>query len=85
MTNTKHTQKRGPKAPTLVMIPLSELVAKLPPNANIKLSRVWHEEIQETLGFTKVVNDFLQTTSESPQQPENKILVEALDLSSGDE
>lgn len=70
------TPKRGPKAQTLIMVPLSELVSKLPSTGNVKISRVWYEEIQKTLGFIETVNESIQQAVE----PENKILVEALDL-----
>jgi hypothetical protein len=70
--------KRGPKSQTLIMVPLSELASKLPPSANIKISRVWFQEIQETLGLTKSVNELL--TSVQPE-PAEQISVTTLDLS----
>lgn len=66
--------KRGPKTQTLIMVPLSELVSKLPAGSNVKLSRVWYESIQETLGLNKVEQSF-----ETPE-PQDAILVESLDL-----
>lgn len=69
------TKKRGPKSQTLIMVPLSELVAKLPAGSNVKLSRVWYESIQETLGLSEP-NAF----PEAPSQIEEKIHVESLDL-----
>ena len=77
------TNKRGPKSQTLIMVSLSELVAKLPAGANIKISRVWYSEIQETLGLV-VANENANSApiiTESGEIVESKIHVESLDLS----
>lgn len=79
-----NSQKRGPKAQTLIMVPLSELVSKLPSTGNVKLSRVWYEEIQKTLGFIETVNESVQQAANSDSEPENKILVQSINLDSED-
>lgn len=76
-------QKRGPKSQTLIMVPLSELVSKLPPSANIKISRVWFQELQETLGLS--IPETNNTTPVEANQPTEQILVETLDLSGDQE
>lgn len=64
------------------MVSLSELVAKLPAGANIKISRVWYESIKETLGLVKTKENTSGTpVTESGTVIEDKILVESLDLS----
>lgn len=70
-------QKRGPKSQTLVMVPLSELISKLPANSKVKLSRVWYSGILESLG-----QDESEPCPfpEAPNQVEEKIHVESLDL-----
>lgn len=76
--------KRGPKSQTLIMIPLSELVAKLPAGSKVKLSRVWYSEIQETLGLVETPEQDTPINSipatDSGTVIEDKILVESLDL-----
>lgn len=65
------------------MVSLSELVAKLPAGANIKISRVWYESIKETLGLSKNESppeDGVPVT-DSGTVIGDKILVESLDLS----
>ena len=76
------TNKRGPKSQTLIMVPLSELVSKLPAGSNIKISRVWYESIQETLGLSEP-SPFPEgiPTTDSGTIIEDKIHVESLDLS----
>lgn len=79
------TPKRGPKAQTLVMVPLAELVAKLPASGNVKISRVWYEDLQKTLGFIASVNDAATQTVGSPEpEAQNQIFVESLDLTEED-
>ena len=73
------TNKRGPKSQTLVMVPLSELVVKLPAGSNIKISRVWYDSIQETLGLTAPVYEFMPLAADN--SPQEQIHVESLDLS----
>ena len=79
------TPKRGPKAQTLVMVPLAELVAKLPASGTVKISRVWYEDLQKTLGFIASVNDAATQTVISPEpEAQNQIFVESLDLTEED-
>lgn len=64
------------------MVSLSELVAKLPAGANIKISRVWYESIKETLGLVETKENTGGTpVTESGEIVESKIHVESLDLS----
>jgi hypothetical protein len=72
-------QKRGPKSQTLIMVPLSELVAKLPAGSNVKISRVWFQELQETLGLSPF-SESATVVSATPETPE-QISVTTLDLS----
>jgi hypothetical protein len=72
------TQKRGPKSQTLVMVPLSELVSKLPAGSRIKISRVWYELLQETLGSAEAETEFIEVENENTK---DQIFVESLDLS----
>jgi len=76
-------QKRGPKSQTLIMVPLSELVAKLPAGSNVKISRVWFQELQETLGLSPFSENVtaVSAASEAPEQ----ISVTTLDLSDDQE
>jgi hypothetical protein len=72
------TQKRGPKSQTLIMVPLSELVSKLPAGSKIKISRVWYELLQETLGSANAETEFSEVENENTK---DQIFVESLDLS----
>lgn len=76
------TNKRGPKSQTLIMVPLSELVTKLPAGSKVKISRVWYELLNETLGSSDEPCPFPEGVfSTVDTAPETKIHVESLDLS----
>jgi len=74
------TPKRGPKAQTLIMVPLEELVSALPVGAKIKISRVWWQEMQETLGLTPTDAPEALVVPRDNQKPESgeTIVVETL-------
>jgi hypothetical protein len=74
------TPKRGPKAQTLIMVPLEELVSALPVGAKIKISRVWWQEMQETLGLTPAEVPEVLSAPQNSQKPESgeTIVVETL-------
>jgi hypothetical protein len=72
--------KRGPKSQTLIMVPLAELIAKLPATSNVKISRVWFQELQETLGLSPFTPESTTAVSAAPETAE-QISVTTLDLS----
>jgi hypothetical protein len=61
------------------MVPLSELIAKLPASANVKISRAWYELAQETLGVSFSVDHEAVESKQNP--PQEQIIVESIDLS----
>jgi hypothetical protein len=60
------------------MVPLLELVSKLPAGSKIKISRVWYELLQETLGSANAETEFSEVENENTK---DQIFVESLDLS----